>query len=88
MVPRPRRRRQGREETPTASAEEPPTRNAVVPPLTIEDGLTATYRSGEEEIRICLALLGVTGYGQLDTSYLHEGRLVTDPGALSAFPLL
>ena len=34
------------------------------------------------------ALLGVTGYGQLDASYLHETRPVTEPGALSAFPLL
>jgi hypothetical protein len=30
----------------------------------------------------------VTGYGQLDASYLHEARSVTEPGALSAFPLL
>ena len=28
------------------------------------------------------------GYGQLDASYLHETRPVTEPGALSAFPLL
>jgi hypothetical protein len=27
-------------------------------------------------------------YSQLDASYLHETRPVTEPGALSAFPLL
>jgi len=51
-------------------------------------GLERTLELLEEEIRICLALLGVTGYGQLDASYLHEARSVTEPGALSAFPLL
>ena len=51
-------------------------------------GLERTLEILEEEIRICLALLGVTGYGQLDSSYLHETRPVTEPGALSAFPLL
>src|ERR1700730_1622549 len=51
-------------------------------------GLERALELLEEEIRICLALLGVTGYGQLDASYLHETRPVTEPGALSAFPLL
>src|SRR3990170_7301173 len=51
-------------------------------------GLERALELLEEEIRICLALLGVTGYGQLDASYLHEARPVTEPGALSAFPLL
>jgi glycolate oxidase len=51
-------------------------------------GLERALEILEEEIRICLALLGVTGYGQLDASYLHETRPVTEPGALSAFPLL
>src|SRR5437762_11635142 len=51
-------------------------------------GLVRALELLEEEIRICLALPGVTGYGQLDASYLHETRPVTEPGALSAFPLL
>ena len=51
-------------------------------------GLERALEILEEEIRICLALLGVTDYGQLDSSYLHETRPVTEPGALSAFPLL
>jgi glycolate oxidase len=51
-------------------------------------GLERALELLEEEIRICLALLGVTGYGQLDASYLREARPVTDSGALSAFPLL
>ena len=51
-------------------------------------GLERALEILEDEIRICLALLGVTGYGQLDASYLHEARTVTEPGALSAFPLL
>src|SRR3989449_1112251 len=51
-------------------------------------GLERALEILEEEIRICLALLGVTTYAQLDASYLHEARAVTDSGALSAFPLL
>src|SRR5512132_544724 len=51
-------------------------------------GLERALEILEQEIRICLALLGVTGYGQLDASYLHAARTVNEPGALSAFPLL
>lgn len=43
----------------------------------------------EHEIRICLGLLGVNGYGELDETWLHRGaRAVAEPHALSAFPLL
>jgi len=51
-------------------------------------GLERALEILEEEVRICLGLLGVTSYGQLDASYLREARLVTAAGALSAFPLL
>jgi len=51
-------------------------------------GLERALEILEEEIKICLGLLGVTSYSQLDASYLREARLVTDPSALSAFPLL
>ena len=43
----------------------------------------------EHEIRICLGLLGVNGYGELDETWLHRGaRAVAGPHATSAFPLL
>ena len=42
----------------------------------------------EAEIRICLGLLGVTGYDGLDNSYLFEDVSLTPPHVLSAFPLL
>jgi len=42
----------------------------------------------EAETRIALALLGVTGYDELDASYLHPAAPVADPHVLSAFPLL
>jgi isopentenyl diphosphate isomerase/L-lactate dehydrogenase-like FMN-dependent dehydrogenase len=42
----------------------------------------------EEEIRICLALLGVSRIGAVDRSYLHPATPVTPPHVSSAFPLL
>ena len=42
----------------------------------------------EVEIRICLGLLGVTGYDGLDKSYLYHDASVTPPHVLSALPLL
>ena len=42
----------------------------------------------EHEIRICLGLLGVNGYDELDASLLHPARAVAEPHATSAFPLL
>ena len=42
----------------------------------------------EVEIRICLGLLGVTGYDGLDKSYLHQDVSITPPHVLSALPLL
>ena len=42
----------------------------------------------ETEIRICLGLLGVTCFGDLDETYLHAAQPVAPAHALSAFPLL
>jgi glycolate oxidase len=42
----------------------------------------------ETEIRICLGLLGVTGFKDLNGTYLAEAEPVVEPHALSAFPLL
>jgi len=51
-------------------------------------GLERALELLEEEVRICLALLGVTSYGELDASYVREAPVVAEPDALSAFPLL
>jgi isopentenyl diphosphate isomerase/L-lactate dehydrogenase-like FMN-dependent dehydrogenase len=42
----------------------------------------------EDEITICLALLGVASFAGLDKSYLCPARPVTTPHVHSAFPLL
>ncbi len=52
------------------------------------DGVVRMLELLETEIRICLALLGVTSFDQLDESYLHAVAPVELPGPLSAFPLL
>jgi len=53
-----------------------------------EAGIHRALELLEAEVRIALALLGVTGYAQLDESYLHPAPPVDAPHALSAFPLL
>jgi len=42
----------------------------------------------ENEIRICLGLLGLTGFAQIDKSYVAQAPSVTPPHVHSAFPLL
>jgi glycolate oxidase len=43
----------------------------------------------QEEATICLGLLGVTSFAALAPAHIHRGApAVTDPSALSAFPLL
>ena len=42
----------------------------------------------EDEIRICLSLLGVTSYAELDRSYLRAAPPVVPPHVHSPFPLL
>ena len=51
-------------------------------------GLERALELLEDEVRICLALLGVTSYSQLDASYVREAPVVAEADALSAFPLL
>ncbi len=54
-----------------------------------EAGLVRTLELLEDEVRICLGLLGVTHYAELDASFLHHGvPPVAAPHALSPFPLL
>jgi glycolate oxidase len=42
----------------------------------------------EDEVRICLSLLGVTSYAQLDRSYIRAAPLVVPPQVHSPFPHL
>ena len=51
-------------------------------------GLVRTLEILEEEIRICLGLLGVASLAGLSPQYLAAAAPVGPPGALSAFPLL
>ena len=53
-----------------------------------DSGLVRVLELLEEEVRLCLGLLGVTGFDQLDASYLANETPVTPPSAVSAFPLL
>jgi len=53
-----------------------------------EAGLVRVLELLEDEIRICLALLGVDRYAALDASYLHAATPVARPHATSAFPLI
>jgi glycolate oxidase len=51
-------------------------------------GLVRTLELLEEEIRICLGLLGVTRYSELTTQHLSAAPPVGDPAVFSAFPHL
>ena len=51
-------------------------------------GLERTLEILEEEIRICLGLLGVNTWAELDRSYLHSAPPVGAGDTLGAFPLL
>jgi glycolate oxidase len=53
-----------------------------------EAGLARVLELLEEEVRLCLGLLGVTRFDELDASYICAETPVTSPSALSAFPLL
>jgi isopentenyl diphosphate isomerase/L-lactate dehydrogenase-like FMN-dependent dehydrogenase len=52
------------------------------------EGVVRLFEILEDEIRICLSLLGVTGYHELDKSYLRPARQVVMPHVHSAFPHL
>ncbi len=51
-------------------------------------GIVRVMEILEEEIRICMGLLGVTQLSQLDQSYLRAAPPVAAPSVHSAFPLL
>jgi glycolate oxidase len=51
-------------------------------------GLVRVFELLEEEIRICLGLLGVNRLSALDASYLHAATPVRPAHVTSAFPLL
>jgi isopentenyl diphosphate isomerase/L-lactate dehydrogenase-like FMN-dependent dehydrogenase len=51
-------------------------------------GVVRLFEILEDEIRICLSLLGVTGYHELDKSYIRPARQVVPPHVHSAFPHL
>jgi glycolate oxidase len=51
-------------------------------------GLVRVLELLEDEIRICLGLLGADSLGALDRSHLHPASPVVLPHATSAFPLL
>src|SRR5436305_4093063 len=51
-------------------------------------GVIRLFEILEDEIRICLALLGVNHYGELDKSYIRPARQVVAPHVHSPFPHL
>jgi len=51
-------------------------------------GIVRVLEILEEEIHICLGLLGVTSFAALDKSYVCQAKPVVAPHAHSAFPLL
>jgi isopentenyl diphosphate isomerase/L-lactate dehydrogenase-like FMN-dependent dehydrogenase len=53
-----------------------------------EAGLVRVLELPQDEVRLCLGLLGVTRFDELDSSYVCAETPVTPPSALSAFPLL
>ena len=52
------------------------------------EGVVRLFEILEDEIRICLSLLGVTSYAELDRSYLRAAPPVVPPHVHSPFPLL
>src|SRR6202008_1628324 len=53
-----------------------------------EEGTVRMLELLEDEVIRCLGLLGVTSFGELDKSYLHQATATSLPSAFSAFPLL
>jgi glycolate oxidase len=51
-------------------------------------GLVRALELLEEEVRICLGLLGVTSYAELTPQHLAPAPAVAEPGVFSAFPHL
>jgi len=54
-----------------------------------EEGVMRMLELLDDEVRTCMALLGVTSYDQLDSSYLYqESETARDTHTMSAFPLM
>ena len=53
-----------------------------------EEGVVRMLELLEDEVIRCLGLLGVTGFKELDKSYLHQATATNLPSVFSAFPLL
>jgi glycolate oxidase len=51
-------------------------------------GLVRALEILEDEVRICLGLLGCTSFGELTPRHLAPGPVVTEPGIFSALPHL
>ena len=51
-------------------------------------GVVRLFEILEDEVRICLSLLGVTSYAELDNSYIRQTRTVFHPHVHSVFPHL
>ena len=51
-------------------------------------GLVRALEILEEEVRVCLGLLGAASFAELSPAHLAAAPVVSEPGALSAFPLL
>lgn len=51
-------------------------------------GLVRALEILEEEVRICLGLLGAASFAELTPEHLAAAPAVSEPGPLSAFPLL
>jgi isopentenyl diphosphate isomerase/L-lactate dehydrogenase-like FMN-dependent dehydrogenase len=51
-------------------------------------GMVRLFEILEDEVRICLSLLGVSRYSELDKSYIRPARQVVPPTVHSAFPHL
>ena len=52
------------------------------------EGVVRMFDILEDEIRICLGLLGVTGFDQIEAAHLTRAEPVDTPHVFSAFPLL
>ena len=53
-----------------------------------QEGLVRALELLEEEVRICLGLMGVRSFEELDASFVTEAKPVTEAHMLSAFPHL
>lgn len=53
-----------------------------------EEGVVRVLEILEQEIRVCLGLLGVQSFEELEPSYLHAATPVVPPHVTSAFPLI